>query len=86
MGSMGFTCSSKTARNIIKIAGNDCDKLVVRIQEFQQLVVTFNIPEVTEEMLIILLEKLMNAPYLYLGRNKIEHKFILNGKSCLKLI
>ena len=81
---MGFTCSSKTARNMIKLAGKDYDKLINRVLEFQRLVVTFNLPEVTEEMLTILLEKLMDSPYLYFGRNKLKHKFVLNGKSFLK--
>ena len=80
MSSMGMTCSSKTAREVIKTVGTNCDKLARRILEFQRTVSTFQLPEVTREVLTPLLDNLMAAPYLFFGRNRIPHKFVLNGE------
>lgn len=80
MSTMGMACSSKTAREVIKTIGKDCDKLAQRLLQFQRDARDYQLPEVTVEVLEPLLENLMSAPYLYFGRNKIPHKFILNSK------
>ena len=73
LSSMGITCSSKTARKLIKIAGTDCDGLVLRILNHQKELLT------SEQALIKLVSELSRDPYLYFGENTIPHKLVLNG-------
>ena len=79
LSSMGITCSSKTARKLIKIAGTDCDALVLRILNHQQEQVT------SEEALKKLVTELSHDPYLYFGENSIPHKLILNGNNFISI-
>mgnify|MGYP007134776559 CR=1 FL=1 len=74
---MGITCFSKTARGIIKLAGNKCDEMAMVILEYQNKAVSLN-------SLLEQLDKLMKAPYLYFGRNRFPHKFVINGKITFK--
>ena len=61
--SMGITCSRKTVRGIIKLAGNRCDEMALVILEYQKNAVCLG-------SLVVQLDKLMNALYLYFGRNR----------------
>ena len=76
---MGITCSSKTARELIKVAGIECDRLVLRILEFQEKLMSKR-RIVTREDMDSLMEQLSRDPYLYIGQNSVPHKLVLNGK------
>ena len=52
--SMGITCSRKTARGIIKLAGNRCDEMAMIILEYQKKAVSLG-------SLVDQLAKLMKA-------------------------
>lgn len=78
MSSMGITCSSKTARELIKVAGLDCDRMVRRVLHHQDEMAS---KKVSKQDLTRLIQEMSTDPYLYFGQNAMPHKFVLNGKT-----
>ena len=74
---MGITCCSKTARGVIKVAGEECDMLAKRIILFQET--NKENFDLKAEQLMVLIKKLSKDPYLYIGQNRVPHKLIVNG-------
>ena len=77
IGRMGFTCCSRTARDIIKMAGVDSDGMITKIVQFGK---TAAEQRPTQLQLKEFLEELSREPYIYIGRNRIPHKLIYNSR------
>ena len=74
LGSMGITCCSKTAKQIIKTAGEKCSMLIKKVVEFGKATHKDAIEDA-----LTLLDKLMEEQYLYMGRKYFPYRMIYNG-------
>ena len=72
---MGITCNSRLGRTIVKEAGKNCGSLILKVVKFGRI----SHDDETKDALN-LLDELVDEPYLYIGRNKMPHRIIFNGR------
>ncbi|XP_063684324.1 uncharacterized protein LOC134818601 isoform X2 [Bolinopsis microptera] len=78
---MGITCCRKTAKDIIKAAGNDCSMLIKKVVEFGEAT-----HDDAVEDALTLLDELMDEQYLYMGRNNLPHRMIYNETGGVSIV